>query len=89
MSCEKEEHMRSENTRLPRRSTPAWPCLLVGGALVLLSACGSGSPSSTGSDSTPTPVPGYMQVLLITNTSNGSFGFTPAKLMIRVGTTVI
>ena len=27
--------------------------------------------------------------MLITNTSNGSFGFTPAKLAIRVGTTVI
>jgi plastocyanin len=109
MSCEKEEHMRSKNTRLPRRSTPAWLCLLVGGALVLLSACGSGSPSSTGSDSTPTPTPttlvqtptptsaqptptpapGNMQVVLITNTSNGSFDFTPARLTIRVGTTVI
>ena len=92
--------MRPENTRLPRCSAPAWLCLLLAAALVLLSACGSDTPGGTGSaaTSTPTPtvaqptstpVPGYTQVVLITNTSNGSFGFTPPKLAIRVGTTVI
>ena len=98
--------MRSKNTCLPRRSTPAWCCLLVVGSLVLLTACGSGTTSSTGSASTPTPTitvltpaptiaqptptpaPGSSQVVLITNNSNGSFGFTPATLTIRVGTTV-
>jgi plastocyanin len=37
----------------------------------------------------PTPAPGDMQVVLITKNSNGSFGFTPATLTIRMGTTVI
>ena len=99
--------MRQENTRLPRRGAPAWLCLLLAAALVLLSACGSDTPGGTGSAATPTPttsvqtptptiaqptptpVPGYTQVVLITDNSNGSFGFTPAKLAIRVGTTVI
>jgi len=92
--------MRPENTRLPRCSAPAWLCLLLAAALVLLSACGSDTPGGTGSAATstptptvaqptPTPAPGYTQVVLITNTSNGSFGFTPPKLAIRVGTTVI
>ena len=99
--------MRPENTRLPRCSAPAWLCLLLAAALVLLSACGSDTPGSTGTASTltpttvvqtptpasaqptPTPAPGYTQVVLITNNSNGSFGFTPAKLTIRVGATVI
>jgi len=99
--------MRPENTRLPRCSAPAWLCLLVAAALVLLSACGSDTPGSTGTASTltpttvvqtptptsaqptPTPAPGYTQVVLITNNSNGSFGFTPAKLAIQAGTTVI
>jgi plastocyanin len=99
--------MRPENTRLSRCSAPAWLCLLVAAALVLLSACGSDTPGSTGTAATltpttvvqtptptsaqptPTPAPGYTQVVLITNSSNGSFGFTPAKLTIRAGTTVI
>ena len=96
--------MRSKNTHLRRRGTLAWLYLLVVGALVLLTACGSGTPSSTGSASTPTasvqtptptptiaqptPAPGSTQVVLITNDSNGSFGFTPGRLAIRVGTTV-
>ncbi len=92
--------MRPENTRLPRRDAPTWLCLLLAAALVLLSACGSGTPGGTGTAATPTPTPtiaqptptpapGYKQVVLITNNSTGSFGFTPAKLTIRVGTTVI
>ena len=47
------------------------------------------TPTPTIVQPTPTPAPGYTQVVLITNDSNGSFGFTLAKLTIRVGTTVI
>ena len=99
--------MRSKNTHLRRRGTLAWLCLLVAGTLALLTACGSGTPSSTGPASTPTaivqtpaptptidqptptPATGSTQVVLITNNSNGSFDFTPGRLTIRVGTTVI
>ncbi len=99
--------MRPKNTHLTRRGTPAWLFLLLAGATLLLSACGSGTPGGTGSAATltpttvvqtptpttaqptPTPAPGDTQVVLITDDSNGSFGFTPAKLAIRVGTTVI
>ena len=102
--------MRPKNTRWPRCSAPAWLCLLVVAATLLLSACGSSTPTGSGTTSTPTatptptiaqptptptiaqptltPAPGFTQVVLITNNSDGSFGFTPAKLEIRAGTTV-
>jgi len=35
-----------------------------------------------------TPLPGLSQVVLIVNNSDGSFGFSPATLTIRAGTTV-
>ena len=35
-----------------------------------------------------TPLPGHSQVVLIVNSSNGSFGFSPATLTILPGTTV-
>jgi plastocyanin len=35
-----------------------------------------------------TPLPGLAQVVLIVNNSDGSFGFSPATLTIRPGTTV-
>jgi len=38
---------------------------------------------------TQTPVSGSTQMLMITNDSNGSFGFNPSTLTIKVGTTVI
>src|SRR5260370_33144524 len=46
------------------------------------------TPTPTIAQPTPTPAPGSTQVVLITNDSNGSFGFTPGRLAIRVGTTV-
>ena len=99
--------MRPENAQLTRRGAPAWFFLLLAAVLVLLNACGSGTPGGTGSAATPTPTtsvqtptptsaqptptpaPGDTQVVLITDNSTGSYGFTPAKLAIRVGTTVI
>jgi plastocyanin len=45
-------------------------------------------PTST-STAVPTPVPGLTQIVLITNSSDGSFGFTPSQLAIRAGATVI
>src|SRR5260370_17202819 len=47
------------------------------------------TPTPTVAQPTPTPAPGSTQVVLIINNSNGSFGFSPATLTIRVGTTVI
>ena len=47
------------------------------------------TPTPTPTIAQPTPAPGDTQVVLITNNSDGSFGFTPAKLAIRAGTTVI
>ena len=105
MSCEKEDHMRL-------KSAPAWLCLLVAAATLLLSACGSSTPTSSGTAATPTPTPtpivqtptqvptptiaqptltpapGSTQVVQISNESNVGFGFTPAGLEVRVGTTV-
>jgi len=37
----------------------------------------------------PTPLPGLTQVVLIVDNGGGSFGFSPATLTIRAGTTVI
>ena len=45
------------------------------------------SPAPT-SASTPTPATGLAQVVQITNGGNGSFGFSPATLTIKVGTTI-
>jgi plastocyanin len=36
-----------------------------------------------------TPLPGLTQVVLIVDNSGGSYGFSPATLTIRVGTTVV
>jgi plastocyanin len=38
---------------------------------------------------TPTPLPGLTQVVMITDMSNGSFGFSPASIAIEAGATVI
>lgn len=46
------------------------------------------TPTST-STATPTPAAGLTQVVLITNGSNGSFGFSPSELTVRAGATVI
>ncbi|HEY6285587.1 MAG TPA: plastocyanin/azurin family copper-binding protein [Ktedonobacteraceae bacterium] len=87
--------------------------VLIVGALLLLTACGSSTTPGAGAvDSTntaqiptavassptltptvapitPTPVTGSTQMLMINNESNGSFGFSSATLMIKVGTIVI
>jgi plastocyanin len=47
------------------------------------------TPSPTVAPITPTPASGSTQKLMIINDSNGSFGFGPATLTIKVGTTVI
>ncbi len=47
------------------------------------------TPTLTIAQPTPTPAPGSTQVVLIVTNSDGSFGFSPARLTIRVGTTVI
>src|SRR5260370_22980787 len=47
------------------------------------------TPTQTVAQPTPTPASGSTQVVLIINNSNGSFGFSPATLTIRVSTTVI
>jgi len=103
--------MRVKHMHLPLRSSPTWFCLLVVGALVLLTACGGGATSNTNAfptpttiaqtstptltptptiaQPTPTPASGSTQIVLIVTESNGSFGFSPTMLSIRVGTTVI
>lgn len=49
----------------------------------------SSTPTPTIAPATPTPAPGSTQMLMINNESNGSFGFSPATLTIKKGTTVI
>jgi plastocyanin len=46
-------------------------------------------PTPTLAPATQTPVPGSTHMLMITNDSNGSFGFNPTTLTIRAGSTVI
>ncbi len=43
----------------------------------------------TVAQTTPTPAPGSTHMLMIIEDSNGGYGFSPATLTIRVGTTVI
>jgi plastocyanin len=47
------------------------------------------TPTPTIAPSAQTPVTGSTQMLMIMNDSNGSFGFNPSTLTIKVGTTVI
>ena len=47
------------------------------------------APTPTLAPATQTPVPGSSYTLMIANDSNGSYGFNPSTLTIRVGTTVI
>jgi len=47
------------------------------------------TPTPTLVPATQTPAPGSTHMLMITNDSNGSFGFNPSMLTIRAGTTVI
>jgi plastocyanin len=98
MSYERDEHMRVKNILLQRRNISTWCCLFVAGAPLLLAASGGDTTPSTNAAVTPTPTiaqptltqtPGSTQVVLIVTESNGSFGFSPAALSIRVGTTVI
>ncbi len=102
----------SKNIYLLRHSLPAWSYLpvIVLGALLLLSACGGGTPSAAASTATPTtpastpatapptptptlapkatPAAGTSQTVMIITNSDGSFGFSPALLTIKPGTTV-
>ncbi len=47
------------------------------------------TPTPTLAPPTQTPASGSTQMLMIMNDSNGSFGFDPSTLTIKVGTTVI
>ena len=47
---------------------------------------GGSTPTTT---PTTTPAPGFTQVVMVITDSNGAYGFTPAILTIRAGTTVI
>src|ERR1700680_5183139 len=47
----------------------------------------AGAPGATPTPQT-TPLTGLTQVVLIVNASNGSYGFTPQIMTIKVGTTV-
>ncbi len=47
------------------------------------------TPTPTLAPVTQTPAPGSTHLLMIVNDSNGSFGFNPATLTIRAGSTVI
>jgi plastocyanin len=47
------------------------------------------TPTPTLAPTTRTPISGSTQMLMIINDSNGSFGFNPSTLTIKVGTTVI
>ena len=60
-----------------------------GAASAPTSAAQTPTPTPTATAAPSTPVPGSTQVLTIVNASNGSFGFSPITLTIRVGTTVI
>jgi plastocyanin len=78
--------------------------LIVVGTL-LLTACGgtnvsatpvvptptsvAATPTATASSPIPTPVQGSLQTVKITDGSNGSFGFGPTTLTVKVGTTII
>ena len=44
--------------------------------------------STSSTNSTPTPAPGTSQTVTIITNSDGSFGYSPATLTIRAGTTV-
>ena len=46
-------------------------------------------PTPTSAPAKQTPASGSTQILMIINDSNGSFGFNPSTLTIRVGTIVI
>ncbi len=47
------------------------------------------TPTPTVAPPTETPAPGSTQILMIIDDSNGSYGFSPSTLTIKVGTTVI
>jgi plastocyanin len=51
---------------------------------------GTSSPNPTITpETTPTPAAGLTQTVMVITESNGSYGFSPVTLTIRVGTTVI
>ena len=51
---------------------------------------GTSSPTPTITPATtPTPAAGLTQIVMVITASTGSYGFSPATLTIRVGTTVI
>ncbi len=64
-------------------ATPAAP------APTPTSVAQSPTATATASSPVPTPVQGSLQTVKITDGSNGSFGFGPTTLTVRVGTTII
>jgi len=78
-----------------------WFVLLAFSTLVLVAACGGGTPAGSGptpttpTGTTPTPTTAATtppasngQAVTITTDSSGSFAFSPATLTVKVGTTV-
>jgi plastocyanin len=71
-------------------TTPAWLCLLALGLVVLLAACGA--TTTTTPATTPTTAPTSTPTTAPASTGNSvtisNFAFSPASLMVKVGTQV-
>ncbi len=80
-------------TRSKQRSGRAWFVLLAFAAMIVLAACGGSTsggstPTPTQAGSTPTATPSGPTKAIAIDTSTGNFGFNPATITIKVGTTV-
>src|SRR6266852_4899440 len=92
------------NPKSKRRNARAWFVLLAFAAMMVLAACGgttgagttptpapagnTPTPTPTQAGNTPTPTPSGPTMAVSISTATGTFGFSPATLTIKVGTTV-